>query len=187
MVKGYTVGAQRRLTIWVDQEDAQLADTAVSTTIEVTNGVAIIAERAMWWVATSTPGSWFEAHNSPGSTVTGTQWALAEGEVGGALSFSTFILIANTSAFAGSATVKLMFEDGGSLTRTFSLSANSRFNVDVGTEFPGAAGRRFGAVITSVSTGGGVPLIVVERAMYSYALGVVWAAGTNALATRLQP
>ncbi len=58
-------------------------------------------------------------------------------------------------------------------------------SVYVGREFPGAANRRFGAVITSVSTGNGVPQIVVERAMYSNAFGVVWAAGTNALATRL--
>ena len=27
-------------------------------------------------------GGWYEAHNSPGATTTGTRWALAEGEVG---------------------------------------------------------------------------------------------------------
>ncbi len=187
VTKTYTVVANSRFNIWVDLEDAQLADTAVSTTITVTNGVPIIAERAMWWNATGGIASWFEAHNSPGSTVTGTQWGLADGEVGGARSYRTFILIANTSAFAASATVKIMFEDGTTTTQTFPLSARSRKNVDVGTEIAGTAGRRFGAVITSVSTGNGVPQIVVERAMYSNAFGVVWAAGTNALARRLKP
>ena len=36
------------------------------------------------------------------------------------------------------------------------------------------------------SIGGAPAQIVVERAMYSNANGVHWAAGTNALATRLQ-
>ena len=40
-------------------------------------------------------------HNSFGVTSTGTKWALAEGEAGGPLNTSTFILVANTSSFAG--------------------------------------------------------------------------------------
>ncbi len=186
VTKTYTVAANSRLTIWVDLEDGQLADTAVSTAITVTNGVAIVAERAMWWNAVSGVASWFEAHASAGSTVTGTRWALAEGEVGGVRGYATFILIANTSAFAGSATVKLLFEDGTTQSRTFALAAHSRFNVDVGAEFPGAMGRRFGAVITSQVIPNGTEEIVVERAMYSDALGGFWAAGTSAPATKLQ-
>ena len=47
-----------------------------------------------------------------------------------------------------------------------------------------AAGKRFGAIVESL---GGAPAeIVVERAMYSDAGGAHWAAGTNALATRLR-
>jgi hypothetical protein len=65
----------------------------------------------------------------------------------------------------------------------FSLPANSRTNVFVGAEFPVAANRRYGALIESQ---GGTPAqIVVERAMYATANGIIWAAGTNALATRL--
>ncbi len=140
LTKFYTVVPNSRFNIWVDFEHAQLADTAVSTTITVSNGVAIIAERAMWWNATGGLASWFEAHNSPGSTVTGTQWALADGEAGGFLSYFTYILIANTSVFPGSATVTLLFEDGTTSTRSFPIGANSRFNVDVGAEFPAAGG-----------------------------------------------
>ena len=70
IVKPYTVAANSRFNIWVDYEDARLADTAVSTTIQSTNGVPVIVERAMWW-----PGDadWYEAHNSPGATATGTR------------------------------------------------------------------------------------------------------------------
>jgi hypothetical protein len=159
-----------------------VADTAVSTTVEVTNGVPVIVERAMWWRGDG--NSWHEAHNSAGATVTGTAWALAEGEVGGTASHASYILIANSSTRAGEARVTLLFEDGTNVARTFALGETSRFNVDVGAEFPQAAGRRFGAIVESL--GGNPAEIVVERAMYSNAGGVTWAAGTNALATRLR-
>ena len=56
--------------------------------------------------------------------------------------------------------------------------------MDVEPEFPAAAGKVFGAIVESV---GATPAqIVVERAVYYNAGGVFWAAGTNALATKLQ-
>jgi hypothetical protein len=109
---------------------------------------------------------------------------MGEGESGGLSGKQTYILIANTSTFAGSASVTLLFEDGTTAEKTFALPANSRTNVNVQVEFPTTDGRRYGAVIDSL---GGTPAaLVVERAMYSNANGVVWAAGTNALATKLQ-
>jgi hypothetical protein len=110
---------------------------------------------------------------------------VAEGEVGGARGHETYLLIANTSAFAGNATVTLLFEDGTSLVKTYPLAPSSRTNVAVGPQFGSTfggaiAGRRFGAVIES--TGTTPAQIVVERAMYSSG----FAAGTNALATKLQ-
>jgi len=180
LTKTYHVGANSRFNIWVDLEDAALADTALSTTL-VAN-VPVIVERSMWWP--NGGANWFEAHNSPGATVTGTKWALAEGAVGGAGSTETYVLIANTSATAGSALVTLLFEDGTTASGTFALASSSRFNVDVRAAFPQAVGKRFGVLVESL---GSTPAqIVVERAMYSNAQGVTWAAGTNALATRLQ-
>jgi hypothetical protein len=182
------IPANSRQNIWVDVATPDgtsgfpLANTAVSTTVEVTNGVPIIVERAMWW-----PGdgnSWHEAHNSAGATLTGTAWALAEGEVGGTSGRETYVLVANTSSHAGETRVTLMFEDGTTAVRTFPLEATSRTNVAVAAEFPQAANRRFGVLVESV---GATPAeIVVERAMYWNAGGVTWAAGTNALATRLR-
>jgi thiosulfate reductase cytochrome b subunit len=61
------------------------------------------------------------------------------------------------------------------------VPANSRFNVPVGSHFPAAAGKGFGALIESIDA---TPVpIVVERATYSDAGGVIWAAGTDALGT----
>lgn len=69
------------------------------------------------------------------------------------------------------------------VVQTFPIAAASRFNVDVGTEVPESIGKRFGVVVESL---GATPAqLVVERAMYSDAGGVRWAAGSNALATRL--
>lgn len=182
VTKNYTVQPSSRFNIWVDFEDPQLANAAVSTTLTSTNGVPIIAERAMWWP--NNGNEWFEAHNSAGATTTGTKWALAEGEVGGGSTTETYILIANTASSAASVKVSLYFEDGTSSEKTYPVAANSRFNVPVASEFPSASGRRFGAIVESL---GGAPVpIVVERAMYSNGLGTVWAAGTNALGTKLQ-
>jgi hypothetical protein len=133
----------------------------------------------MWWPS----GGWIEAHNSPGATTTGPRWAVAEGEAGGPGSTQTYVLLANTSAFAGSAKVTVMYEDGNTAERIFTLPASSRTNVDVASSFAGSAGRRFGVLVESQ---GATPAqLVVEYAMYSNAGGVVWAAGSNALATKL--
>jgi uncharacterized membrane protein len=181
----FTASANARSGIWVDEEifpgvaGKPLADAAVSTTVQSTNGVPLVVERAMWWPGDSS--TWHEAHNSAGATATGTKWAVAEGEVGGARGHETYLLIANTSSSAGSATVTLLFEDGTSMARTYPLPPLSRTNVAVGPAFDGAVtDRRFGAVIES--TGNTPAQIVVERAMYSGS----FTAGTNALATRLQ-
>lgn len=181
--------ANARSGVWVDLEQFDgiagfpLANVAVSTTVESTNGVPLIVERAMWWPGTG--DTWHEAHNSAGATATGTRWAVAEGEVGGPRSHETYLLIANTSTFAGSATVTLLFEDGTSVAGVYALDPQSRTNVPIGTDFNDVAqGKRFGAIVES--TGTTPAQIVVERAMYSNAGNVRWAAGTNALATRLQ-
>lgn len=186
ITKTYQVPANSRFNIWVDQEDPALADAAVSTRITSTNGVPIIVERAMWWPG-PTAATWQEAHNSPGEVTTGTRWAMAEGELGGARDTETYVLVANTSPVAGRIRATVLFDNGTApIAREYDVTANSRFNIAPAAPefFPEARGKRFGMIVESV---GGAPVqIVVERAMYSSAGGVNWAAGTNALATRLQ-
>jgi hypothetical protein len=182
VTRHHDIPGQSRLTLNAALEDPVLLSAAFSTVVNSANSVPIIVERAMWWPADG--NGWYEAHNSPGETTTGVRWAMGEGESGGGGNTQTYILIANTSGFAGSARVTLLFEDGATAEKTFNLPANSRTNVDTGTEFPAAVGKRYGAVVESL---GSTPAaLVVERAMYSDAGGVVWAAGTNALATKLQ-
>jgi hypothetical protein len=80
--------------------------------------------------------------------------------------------------------VTLLFEDGTSTEQIVPLPASSRVNVPIGMVFPESIGRRFGIVVESLDP---TPArIVVERAMYSDANGVTWAAGTDVLATKLR-
>ena len=79
----------------------------------------------------------------------------------------------------------LLFEDGtraGRPTRTSQRTAGSTCR---GRFFPQAAGKRFGAIVESLGARG-TAQIVVERAMYSSAAGIWWAAGTDAVATRIR-
>ena len=185
ITRTYTAPANSRFNIWVDQEPG-LANVALSTRIRSTNDVPIIVERAMWWPG-PTSATWHEAHNSPGEVTTGTRWAMAEGEVGGPLTTETYVLIANTSAFAASIRATVLFEDGTApISRDYAVGASARFNIAPAADefFPETRGKRFGMLIESL---GATPAqIVVERATYSDAGGVHWAAGTNALATKLQ-
>lgn len=186
-----TVTALSRATVWVDAlgrdagliavnpSYARLADAAVSTDVIVDNGVGVLVERAMWWPGG--PDTWTEAHNSGGVTSAAPRWALAEGEVGGARNTQTYVLVSNPGSSPATVTVSLLSEAAAPETQTFTVPANSRFNIVPGSalHFPNAAGRRFGMTFDSTAP------VVIERAMYSDVAGVAWAAGTNAVATKL--
>jgi hypothetical protein len=208
-----TVKAHSRRTIWLDGLPG-LANTGVSTIVEVMNGVGILVERAMWW-----PGSfatWTEGHASFGTTTTGTKWAVADGEVGGPTQAATYVLIANTGFYPARVRATVLFDDGTPAVSFYidDVPAGSRANINL---TPGtiagyaalapyfdagvvAAGRKFGVIVESenytIQAGAVlVPLtaqpIVVERAMYSSDANAptflpYWPAGTNAVATRLQ-
>ena len=178
VTKPYAVPAQSRQTYLVDVLDPRLASTSASTIVRASNGVPVVAERAMWWSGRT---GWYEAHVSAGATTTGTSWALAEGEAGGRDAASTYVLAANVGGTSDAVTFTLLFEDRPPLSKAFTVGPNTRFTMHVADHFPDAAGRRFGVEVTS----GAAPL-VVEGAVYSNAQGVFWAAGSNLLATKLR-
>ncbi len=115
--KQYTVNPNSRFNIWVDEEEMtpgvfpfRTGSSDVSVRVRSLNGVPLIVERAMWWPGSS--NTWYEAHNSPGSTRTASRWVVAEGENGGALGWSTYILVANTGTTGGSIIVRLLLPNG---------------------------------------------------------------------------
>jgi len=197
--KTYTVAANSRQTIWVDEEELPvgsgrkpLADAALSARVRSTNQVPVVVERTMWWPGPAlTADFWYEAHNSPGATALHTLWAFAGAEVGpGGL--ETYVLIANPSSREGEISVTARFLDGTVESHDYPLRPNSRSNVALGADFRSASGHGpFGVVVQSwgIPTrppdkpqNPGVP-IAVEYSTYSSPGNVTWASGSNALAT----
>ena len=146
---------------------------------QVTSTQPILVERAQYWPGA--PSDWYEAHNSFGATSLSTKWGLAEGRVGGPDAYQTYILLANASTTASQVRITYLKVDGSTIVKTYTVEPTSRLNVHVNSLVPELANESFGAVI-EVTSG---PGIFVERALYSDRNGVPFAAGTNALATRL--
>jgi Domain of unknown function (DUF4394)/Calx-beta domain len=180
ITKTKQIAANGRLTVNIEMEDPALANVAVST--HVTSSVPIIVERSQYWPYT--PDVWYEAHNSFGVTAPGTHWGLAEGRVGGPEGYQTYILLANPDPTqTAEILIRFLPDHGDPVYKFFSVPPASRFNVAVDlVQVPELVDVTFGAEIVSTK----VP-IIVERSMYSNANGQVWAAGTNATATRLRP
>jgi hypothetical protein len=101
--------------------------------------------------------------------------------VGGPQGYQTYILLANPQTVPANVIVRFLREDGGApVVKTYIVAAKSRFNLPIdASTVPEITDGAFGADITCQ-----IP-IMVERSMYSNAIGQVWAAGTNATATRL--
>jgi hypothetical protein len=173
------VPAHGRLTVNVETEaDARLQNAAFS--MRVTSDVPIVSERSMYWPGAVLP--WGEAHNSAGITELGTAWALAEGRVGGAHNFHTFILLGNPQSTAAQVTVTYLRENGAvPIVKTYTVPPTQRFNIDVNTVVPELVNESFGARIEVTN---GVE-IIVERSMYWDANGIFWSGGSNATGIRL--
>jgi hypothetical protein len=173
------VPAGGRVTVNIAAEDASLASSAVATQVTATQ--PILVERAQYWPGD--PAGWYEAHNSFGATSVGTRWGLAEGRVGGPEGYQTYILLANSGDTASEVRVQYLRTNGTTVVNTYTVEPKSRFNVHVNSMAPELVNEPFGALIEVLSG----PGIFVERALYSDRNGVTFAAGTNALATRLPP
>jgi hypothetical protein len=157
--------------------DPRLENTALSTV--VTSNIPVVSERAMYWSKGTLPFG--EGHASSGIVSTALTWDLAEGRSGGPEGYTTYILLANPSTTAADVTVTFLRQAGAPVTKTFTVPATSRYNIDVGVDAPELAGESFGARV-HVTNGVG---IAVERSMYFNANGIFWSGGTNALGSPL--
>jgi hypothetical protein len=174
----HDIPAGGRLTINIEAEDPALANLGAVGT-RVTSTVPVIVERSQYWPYT--PDRWYEAHNSFGQTETATHWGLAEGRVGGAAEYKTYVLLTNPDQGAtAQVTLTFLREGDAPVVKAFTIAPASRLTVDVGSaQVPEITDGAFGTIIESTAP------ISVERAMYANANGQFWAAGTSAAATRL--
>jgi hypothetical protein len=182
LTKSYTVAAQSRLTISVDDEDARLAQTSVSAAVRSTNGVGIVVERAMWWPS----GQWYEGHSATGLTQTGTRWAVAGASIDFSLAADTYLAIGNPGATSGQARIRLNAvgqSESVTCDQTVAVPAHGRTTVSV-RALCGATtttALRFSGMVESDGVG-----LVIERSTYSNdAHGVLWSMGSSLALTRL--
>jgi subtilisin-like proprotein convertase family protein len=179
VVRNATIAANSRVTVNVETVDPQLANVAVSTT--VTSDVGVVAERAMYWPDISV--GWQEAHNSFGVPVSGLRWGLADGRVGGALGYQTYVLLANPNAVVAEVQVRFLKPGVAPVVRTFTLPATSRQNIFVNGDVPELGDGNFGVDVQVMN----YQPIAVEKSMYWNSGGVVFAGGSNVTASRLPP
>ena len=157
------IGATSRYTIHVND---YVPNESVSTKVESTNGVGVIAERAMY--RTTGGIEWACAHASIGATDTATTWYLAEGAT--LNDFSEWVCIQNPNNTAADVTVTFMKSDGSTVEVNIEVSATSRYTINVNDYVPNES------VSTEVESTNNVG-VIVERAMYRTSGGIEWVAG----------
>lgn len=176
-----TVPAQGRLTVNIEDEtDERLHAATVST--RILSDVPIVTERSMYWNTKPGAFGWSEGHNSFGVDQVAARWAVADGRVGGSNQARTYILLSNPWATSAEVQVTYLRENGAeSVVKTYIVPPTTRQTIDVAVEAPELQDEMVGARI-EVTNG---LSISVERSVYWDANGAFWAAGTNAMATRL--
>jgi hypothetical protein len=155
IVRTYPLPANSRTTIHVNDVDPVLAISEVSGAFSAT--APILVERAMY---ASRPGQPFAlGHAAKAVPVGATSWFLAEGATG--TFFDTYVLIANPMSTPATIEARFDTADSGSVTRPYTVAANSRFTVLLDA-IPGLEATSVSTTITSTNS---VP-VIVERAMY---------------------
>ena len=174
IVRPYSVGPNRRLTINVDAiEGLEAADVAAAFTS--LNGTPFIVERAMYL---SRPGElWSGGHASAGVTSLALRWFLAEGATG--LFFDTFVLVGNPGMVDAPLRVTYLTPGSAPIVRFHTVGAERRLTLFPEAE-PELAATSLSVVVESINA---VP-IVVERAMWwPGPTGATWQEGHSTLAT----
>lgn len=175
-VEPRTVKALARITVWVNAEVRQAQERPFSMTVSSTNGVGVVAERAMYW------GDLREGHVVTGLTSEASKWVFAEGVQGSheEYGYDSYFLLVNTTDTE--ATVRALFylEDGRAVRKVVRVAPKSRFTLATSRLAP-LVGKRFAASFESTS---GTP-ILAERAVYwgpryqggHASAGTVWSGG----------
>ncbi len=152
----YTVHAQQRLTVWVDQETAALANTSLSMVVE--SATAIVAERAMWW---SEGGrGWVEGHSELGATTPALRWGLAH-----VPESATLVFLNETPEPAQVLIRAVMVAEGRQVAGTVLAVPPGRFALSLSQLWPALPPGLYSALIDSLPPGDTAPAvpIVIER------------------------
>lgn len=149
LVRSYSVGASRRMTISGD-DVPELNGASFAAVISAP--ATVVSERTMRWRMNGGDG----AAGAKSLLAPSRTWYLAEGNAG---FFDTYVLLANPTATDTVATVDFLLDGGGVVRREYSLAGNARYTIWT-NQIPQLAGRSFATTVTSPNP------ILVERAMY---------------------
>jgi hypothetical protein len=164
----YVVAANARRTIYTNNVPG-LLNRSFSMTVH--SSAPINTERAMYF---SLPGEYYKGGtDSGGVEAPSTQWFIAEGHTGSM--FSEYILLANPNPSTTAATIRYLRPSGPVITRSYTLSPNSRTTIYV-NEIPGLEYTDVSASITATQP------IVAERSMYWPGQWGQWYEGHNSTA-----
>ena len=95
----------------------------VSTLVESTNGVGIVADRSMYF----NYGGCDDGNSEAGVTAPASSWYLAEGYTGGR--FDTYVLLQNPGGETASVEATFMREDGANIKKNYELPPHSRYTI----------------------------------------------------------
>ncbi|MGH9163233.1 MAG: carboxypeptidase regulatory-like domain-containing protein [Vicinamibacteraceae bacterium] len=172
VTRTYTVGPHTRRTVFVNvaadgvTPDPELGTAEVSARIVSTNGVPIVAERALY-LTTNAAQPLTAGTMAPAVTGPAESWHFAEGATA---FFDLFLLLANPSTAPVDATVRYLLPTGEPLERTYTLGPESRRTIWVDQEDAALA-----ATQVAISVQSETP-ILAERAMWWGATGA-WDGG----------
>lgn len=153
----YRIEPHSRLTIEVNREPG-LSHAEAAAEIQVTNGVPILAERAMY--SSCYGATWRGGHVAPASAAPAMSWFLAEGATGSF--FDLYVLIANFATQPADVDVLYLRDNGQTITRRHTIPPRSRVTIDVASEDERLAQTTVSTLVTSRNA---VP-VVVERAQW---------------------
>lgn len=182
----YTVPAQQRFTVWVDNEgllfNPKLRNAAFGISVLATQ--PIVAERAMYWGTPSaqdqtTPSQpWAEGHATAGAPQRAAKWGFAEGAQdyvdATGIRYQTFVLLSNPNPTPIAVRATFLRSDGTGMQRDTCVPGNGRANIWTAI-YPELSNQRFATFVETattnaqgicgVATAGGEEF-VAERAMY---------------------
>ncbi|MPY89097.1 MAG: hypothetical protein GEU99_14360 [Luteitalea sp.] len=172
VTRTYAVAPHTRRTVLVNvaadgvTPDPDLGTTDVAARIVSTNGVPIVAERAMYLTTEATQP--FTAGTMAAAVTTAAEsWHFAEGATD---FFDLFLLLANPSTEPVEATVRYLLPTGEPLARTYTLEPESRRTIWVDAEDDRLAETQVAITVQSETP------ILAERAMWWGASGA-WDGG----------
>jgi glucose/arabinose dehydrogenase len=165
----HTVPPQSRVTIWVNQEDPDLAAADVSARLEA--DLPVVVERAMYLGGTGT--IWRAGHGGAGVTETRSSWYFAEGATGPF--FDLYLLLMNPEPGDAQVQIEYLLPQGPPVVKHYVVAGLSRQTLWVEGEDERLADTAVSARVT-VTNGAG---IVAERAMWWPGGPPTWAEAHN--------